>query len=559
MLRNGIDLGQVLTELARGNIIVGGNFPQVLQFLTEKAAYALEIERVNIWLYDEEHTKIRCAEAFDTKEGTHISGEELQAKNAPSYFEALENLRTIATLEAENDERTIELRDNYLKLHQITTLLDAPIFLQGEVVGVVCHEHCGSPREWLPIEKAFAGSIADFVSIALETDRRRNAENKLHDTEELFLAIARRMFEGVSLLQVDVQTDECLIRYLNEKGAKMYGYEVGEMIGKSFFRFQAKESTVNIPEQLRLTRNNTSHIFEDLHQSKDGKVFPVEISMEVVTHLEKPTTVLITRDISERKQIERERLAIGEKTLQHQKLESLGLLAGGIGHDFNNLLMAIRGNLELAALKTSPETIPYLEKIDSASKIAIELCSQLLVFAGKSAFALKPLNISKIAREMLDLVRVSIPERITLRDETNENLPLISAEETHIRQVLLNLLTNAGDASGENKGVIVVRTGTEKFTSKELNSTFFDVQAEEFTTLAENNQVVFLEVADTGPGISAEIRKHIFEPFFTTKNKGHGLGMAVLAGIVRAHKGAIKIESEIGKGTKIQVFFVTSG
>src|SRR5262249_48791558 len=136
----------------------------ILRSITETAARTLSVARVNVWLFDADHGRIRCVEGFDARLGTHESGEVLEASDYPSYFSALELLRNIAAMDAEHDLRTAELTDSYLKPHGITTILDVPLLHSGHVIGVVCHEHIGPARKWTQTDRLFAGSVGDLVA-----------------------------------------------------------------------------------------------------------------------------------------------------------------------------------------------------------------------------------------------------------------------------------------------------------------------------------------------------------------------------------------------------------
>ena len=236
-----------------------------------------------------------------------------------------------------------------------------------------------------------------------------------------------------------------------------------------------------------------------------------------------------------------------------QRLESLGVLAGGIAHDFNNILTAIMGNAGLAGSKL-PETSPvhdYIEHITQASQKAADLCKQMLAYSGKGKFIIKPVLLSEIVEDMSQLLQVTIAKNIVLRLNLSKQTPAVDADITQMQQIIMNLVINASEAIGENSGAISVSTGVMRVDAQYLSSTFVDENLEE-------GQYVYLEVSDTGCGMSPEVQSKIFEPFFTTKFTGRGLGMAAILGIVRGHGGAIKTYSEEGKGSSFKVLFPCS-
>ncbi len=254
-------------------------------------------------------------------------------------------------------------------------------------------------------------------------------------------------------------------------------------------------------------------------------------------------------DISDQKKAEEARLALERKLLETQKLESLGLLAGGIAHDFNNLLSAVLGNASLArlTLEAGSPADPQLRAIETAALRAAELCRQMLAYAGKGQFVVERVDVSAIVEDLLPLLRVSIARSAELRLELGRELPGVKADATQIRQIVMNLVLNAVDAVAGRNGEITVRTGAVEMDRDVLARCV----AGESLPLGT---YVFIEVSDTGCGMSPEVRSKMFDPFFTTKFAGRGLGLAAVLGIVRGHNGALMVESEVDHGSKFRLF-----
>lgn len=254
--------------------------------------------------------------------------------------------------------------------------------------------------------------------------------------------------------------------------------------------------------------------------------------------------------LADRERAEQERLALERKMLEAQKLESLGVLAGGIAHDFNNLLVTMLGNAGLALMEVSPESRArqYLEQVQVAAQRAADLTRQMLAYSGKGRFIIQPLSLNDVIEEMVKLLRVSMSKQATLQLNLAPNLALIPADATQLRQVVMNLITNASDALGERAGTITVSTGSMFVERNEL---------ERIPPVGDlpSGEYVFLEVADTGSGMDAETQARIFEPFFTTKFTGRGLGLAAVLGIMRGHRGAIQVNSVVGEGTTFRLLF----
>ena len=258
--------------------------------------------------------------------------------------------------------------------------------------------------------------------------------------------------------------------------------------------------------------------------------------------LERSNQMLRT-EMSERQRAEEERRKLEVQVQHAQRLESLGVLAGGIAHDFNNLLVGILGNADLA-LTELPLQSSASQRIEDVKVAAV----QMLAYSGKGKFIVEAVNLNELIEEMAHLLQISISKKAVLRFDFEEPLPRIQADPSQVRQVVMNLITNASEAIGEKSGMISIRTALVRADRRYLSETF----------MAEKLQVgyyVALEVSDTGRGMEPDIQQKIFDPFFTTKFTGRGLGLAAVLGIVRGHHGTINVCSETGKGTTFKILF----
>ena len=249
-----------------------------------------------------------------------------------------------------------------------------------------------------------------------------------------------------------------------------------------------------------------------------------------------------------RAEAEEERGRIQVKLKEAQKLESLGVLAGGIAHDFNNLLTSILGNASLARMDLPPNSrADYsLQQIEATSLRAAELCKQMLAYAGKGRFVVQTQDLSRLINDIIQLIRVSLSKKASIDLELAPNLPPVMADAAQVRQIVMNLVINASESIGDRAGRIVITTGVLR-----LDPDFF----EDAVCSPENpaEDYVFLRVQDDGCGMTAAVRARIFEPFFTTKFTGRGLGLSATLGIIRGHKGALKVQSEPGRGSTFTV------
>lgn len=266
-------------------------------------------------------------------------------------------------------------------------------------------------------------------------------------------------------------------------------------------------------------------------------------------------TVGLARDITDRKRAEAEHQLLERRMQETQKLESLGVLAGGIAHDFNNLLVAVLANAELALqmLARAESQQAILERVADARNAALhaaELTNQMLAYSGRGHFDVRPISLNELVLDMGHLLAASLSKKARVEYDL-PGLPAVQADVAQIRQVIMNLITNASDALEDRAGTIHVRTGVEL-----VGSSLPDLYGH--APLVPGSYA-FLEVADDGCGMDAETCARLFEPFFTTKFTGRGLGLSAVQGIVRGHGGGIVLRSTLGTGTTIKVLLSCVG
>jgi len=267
-------------------------------------------------------------------------------------------------------------------------------------------------------------------------------------------------------------------------------------------------------------------------------------------------TVGLARDITDRKLAEEQARSLQTRIQQAQKLESLGVLAGGIAHDFNNLLVGVLGNAELAlrhlAENDGDEALhQLLSDIRYAASSAAELTNQMLAYSGRGRFVIKSVCLNELLGEMAQLLQASISKKAVLEYELARPLRSVRADVAQLKQVIMNLITNASDAVDARGGRIVVRTG-QRTIPKQRPLPLYD------GTDLSPGAYVFLSVSDDGAGMSEETLGRLFEPFYSTKFTGRGLGLSAVQGIVRGHQGGIIVDSQVGVGTSITVFLPSS-
>ena len=390
-------------------------------------------------------------------------------------------------------------------------------------------------------------SLGRSVRYVLERWRSQQA---LKASEEKFSTV----FRHIPVWVVISSLEEGTYLEVNDAFLNTVGYARQEVLGHTSVELGIWASAADrqrVVDQIK-EKGVVSNL-ELMRRTRDGREIPTLYSGETMEIEGRQCLVSVSQDISAIKEAEAERLKIEQQLLQVQKLESLGVMAGGIAHDFNNMLMGILGNAELARMDLSPDSPMgvYLEHIETAAKRLADLTNQLLAYSGRGRFVVKAINLSSLVTELSSLLSTVISKQAAVRLDLKENLPSVQVDVTQMRQVIMNLITNASDALEDTNGTISVCTGVTQVDRDYLASTHLD---EELPTGA----YVHLEVSDTGVGMDRATRARIFDPFFTTKFAGRGLGLAAVLGIIRGHQGAIKVYSEPGKGTAVKVLLPAS-
>lgn len=309
------------------------------------------------------------------------------------------------------------------------------------------------------------------------------------------------------------------------------------------------------------TSSRISCAIEEVIDTRTSQTVEYHLELPDGTHFyeagmspfESESVLVLCRDVTARKNAEEEQKKLEAQVRHVQKLESLGVLAGGIAHDFNNILMAITGNVYLAkrSLHNDQSPLEYLEAVDKAASRASDLAGQMLAYSGRGEVRIKPMNLNVVAEEISDILSATISKKALLSYRLDPDIPLILADNTQIRQVVMNLLTNASEALEQNTGTITVSTGSMYCDADYIRTL-------NRTEKLKPGRYVWIEVEDTGLGMKRDLFDRIFDPFFTTKFTGRGLGLSAVLGIMSSHGGALKIESEPGKGSTFRALFPAS-
>jgi PAS domain S-box-containing protein len=383
--------------------------------------------------------------------------------------------------------------------------------------------------------------LASASSMAIE---KRRSEESLLRSERLYRTLVEKAKDGI------VVVVDGIIRLANQQVCRMLEEDMENVVGQPYREFIAPSSQDMVENRYRrrLAGEDVRSIYEvDLIRS-DGTTIPGELNSTALDLDEGRGVLVFVRDLTERRRAEERKRQL-ERRLQHsQRLESLGVLAGGVAHDFNNLLMGVLGNAGLALKELEPDhrARETIERLEKAALRAAELTNQLLAYSGKGSFVKETVRLNSMVEEMIDLLQSAVSSKVVIRTEPEEGIPPVRADTAQLRQVLMNLIMNASEAIGERSGVVTIRTGLIHVDGDYLSDTYVGEEVEE-------GYYTFVEVSDTGDGMDEETMARIFDPFFSTKFAGRGLGLASVLGITRGHGGTVKVYSEPGRGSSFKV------
>lgn len=417
--------------------------------------------------------------------------------------------------------------------------LGIPLLIKGEVIGIMAVQHYTDPRHFHKRDLDVLVAVSDQIAVAIE---RKTAQEALRESEEKYRELVQ------SANSIILRTDfEGRITFINDFGQQFLGYAGEELLGYMVVGTIVPETERSGRDLTRLFQDLYKHPeqyvhFENENVRKNGERVWVLWANKVVKNKQGENVELLSigNDITEKKELEKQ-------LNQAQKIEALGTLTGGIAHDFNNILGIILGYTEIAQVQL-PDSSPVrqsLEEVKSASLRARDIVSQLLAFTRRGEQQQKTLDIRPMIKEGLKMLRSTIPTSIEFQSIIPSALPPVKTDGTQIHQILVNLCTNASHAM-EAGGVLTV--GLEEVSLQQQDLAFDP----DLTP----GRYIKLWVSDTGQGIPQEDRERIFDPYFTTKEvgKGSGLGLSVVLGIVKNHEGGVRVRSQIGKGTTVEIY-----
>jgi PAS domain S-box-containing protein len=361
-------------------------------------------------------------------------------------------------------------------------------------------------------------------------------------TEELAISEQkyRALFENASDGVVVFDTHG-IITNMNQKFCELHGFTMDSLVGTNVTLLGADKDEAAKKGRLERIVGGESLIYETRHFRKDGSTVLFEVSAKSIDIGGERYIQAFYRDISEKKRMQ-------EQLFQSQKMESVGMLAGGLAHDFNNIIMAILGHVELLSEfgDLDAEAKKKLAVIESSARKANQMISKLLRFARKESFDAVPIDLNAVVEDSVELIGKTMTKKgMQVATDLRRDIPFVRGDSTQLEQVIMNLLVNASDAMTPG-GVIRIETSFREI----------GYEAPTVHPMLVPGRYVILRVSDTGTGIPEEVMDKIYDPFFTTKEKGKGtgLGLAMVYGIVKEHGGVISASSQVGKGTTFEIY-----
>ena len=527
---------------------------EIFAEVTKLISDGIDVERIGIWFYDPTFSQLQCIDLLTNTIGEHIRGQVIEMGNCPHYKAALESDSYIAINHAKTDTRTSEFTESYLIPHDISSMLDSAIRMKGKVLGVVCLEHVGDPREWTLDECLFVERVADQVSSILSEVELEESRLRLQNTQ----AVAH-----LGSWEIDNKLGQL---YWSDETYKIFGIKKEDFIitYEGYINLVHPDDRKMLDGAFKKSIKDKLPIFEIQHRITNQKTNKIRTVYVKCTHSRNKKGDLVRsvgmiHDITERVKIE-------DIMIQTEKMQSVAGLAAGMAHEINNPLSIITQGIQNSLRRLDPNNstnreiakkagidgvkmydfleerkiITFLTAGKNAVDRAADIVKNMLLFSRKSGSTIVTTDLSELLEHTINLGASDYDMQkkydfkfVDIKKEYDPDLPCVNCCPNEIEQVLLNLFKNALQAMEE-------------------------IEAEEYTPqfhvrLIKEPDFARIEIEDNGPGIPEDVKNQIFEPFFTTKpaGVGTGLGLSVSSMIItQNHNGTFEVESEHGKGTK---------
>ncbi len=526
----------VLHELCRAVINVN-DFKKLCEQILDAIIKNTVAENCSIMFLDRKKSSLYLICATDYKKHTYIidpkkifSKEDIIYTPDANKGAAGRAIRENKSILIENTALSNFFAEGLETRVEIKSLLSVPMVINDRVKGVINLSH-SEPGFFNKNDMNLFRAIGDFVGASLYSSLNYN---KIQDSQNNYKALAEYSNNGIAIIQNDTHT------YANPRYQELTGYTFYDLQRYSIenlidFSYQPTDLTSILDD---LKRHSGNELFNARIIKKNGSKLDVEISISSMLYYDRRTFVISILDITDRKTLERQ-------LIYAQKMQSMGTLAGGIAHNFNNLLMGIQGNTSIALLEIKDDH-PFYKNLINIEKLVrngANLTNQLLGYAREGKFEIKPIDINLVVKETSETFGAARKDIHIILDLAT-TLGRVKADQGQIEQTLLNLYVNSADAMPQG-GTLTIRTS---------NATGSDIGNK--TYKAKPGNYVLISVKDTGLGIDPKIIDRVFEPFFTTKGlaRGTGLGLASAYGIIKGHGGYIDVTSIKGKETTFSIY-----
>ena len=531
-MRNFTHYQQLLANISRHPVISKGKRKEAMRALTREAALAMQVDYIGFWAFDRQRTKVTVEANYNRKSDSWEDGAVLEKKNAPVYFSVINEERVLAVEDCFTSPYTAEFKDNYSIPLDIRSLVDVPVLIDGEMVGIICCEVVGSNRLWSSEDKFFALMIADFVGRVIEAEKRRELAalleiENLKMGESQLKALLTALPTPIAMLD----KDSCYLA-MSDAWIEQYTFTEPEPFGKKVWDCHPNYIEEWKVRVLKAQEGFVQGMDEECVKGPNGE--DVWISWKLVPWQnlqgEIAGVVILCEDITYRKEAE---LKLSHAT----KLTALGEMAGGIAHEINNPLSIMKGFIDLMQksvrrgqidLKTFEQ---YLERSSATiSRISRIIMTMKRISRNSSNESLTLHSANGLVDDALDFIQEKFRDKgLNLEVLRLKNDVQVNCRPVEISQVLLNLLTNAFYAVVDEKGAWVK------------------------IELERKAKTLELRVIDSGPGIPINIREKIFQPFFTTKDigQGTGLGLSISKKILETHNGRLFLDTNSRNTTMV--------
>jgi PAS domain S-box-containing protein len=459
----------------------------------------------------------------------------MHAKDYPRYFHALRDVHYVIANDAQVDPVTSEFAESYLAPLGITSLLDAPVWVGGQVVGVVCHEHVGEARTWSPSEMDFATSIAAMISIGLEAESRRRAEDALILSEQRFRALVQNSSDIITLMD-----EEGHILYDSPAIERVLGYRMADRLLRRIVDYVHPDDEAAVTALFAAPVDGVPAASSSVFRARHATGAWVYLEMIATNLLDDPAIRGIvgnTRDITERKRAEEEMWRALDKARELSELKSR--FVSMTSHEFRTPLTTIMSNAEMLERYfhkwTEDKRNLAFKRINESVRQMVALLDDVLMIgkveSGKLTYNPAPVDLVRFCTELIDIVRSGRETDRLVDFEAADIPPMLALDESLLRHVLLNVLTNAVKYSPADTAVGL--------------------------TLAMTGGAVVITISDSGIGIPETDQVHLFEPFYRATNvgtiSGTGLGLTIVKRCVERHGGTIGVTSSAATGTTFQI------